>query len=85
MPCFFLIIMDRVDKIFLSVLFALLGLGTILFYSGREFQRSSMRIVRFRKSYDYSEGLVKQYDFFDSFLQTGSTAHFLHLGKFWLF
>ena len=31
----FLIIMDRVDKIFLSVLFALLGLVRILIYSGR--------------------------------------------------
>ena len=40
-----------------------------------------MRIVRFRKSYDYSEGLVKQYDFFDTFLQTGFYGAFLALGQ----
>ena len=80
-PWVFLAVMARMENIFLTVLFALSGLGKILIYSGREFQRSSMRVVRFREGYDYSEDSVKQYDFFDSFLQSGFYGAFLALGQ----
>ena len=81
LPCFYLTVIGLMYKISLTVMFTLSGLGRILIYSGRESQRSSMRIVRFEKGYTPSEDSVKQYDFFDRFLQTGFYGAFLALGQ----
>jgi hypothetical protein len=83
----FLCFMDSFPSIYedlfvlLGLLFALTGFGRTLIYSGRELQRSSMRLVRHRKNYAYTEDSVDHFDFFDSFIQTGFYSTFLSLGQ----
>ena len=69
------------SKTSFGLLFALTGFGRTLIYSGRELQRSSMHMVRSQEDYAYTEALVKQYDFFDSFIQTGFYSTLLALGQ----
>jgi hypothetical protein len=79
--CIYLALISFQNGSLLDLMFALTGFGRTLIYSGRELQRSSMRMVRFQKGYEHTEVSVKQSDFFDAFVQTGFYSTLLALGQ----
>lgn len=61
-------------------MFVITGLPISLIYSGREFQRSSMRLMRYL-NYTPNEISIQHYDFFDNMIGSGFYSAFMALAQ----